>query len=101
VFEYRKLCVKDAGKEKPMKGVIEMKIRMTWDQIKNRYPGKWVKLEQVEWESEDSPNIVSAVVTKAAKRRPSSQDMLDAAEGKYSIRHVQEPGVFHTGYVTV
>lgn len=83
-----------------MKGVI-MKTRMTWDQIKSKYPGKWVKLGQIEWESQDSPNIISAVVIKAATRRPSAQDMIDAANGKYSVRHIQEPGVFHTGYVTV
>ncbi len=74
---------------------------MTWEQIKTQYSGKWVKLEQIEWESEGSPNIISAVVTKVANNRPSSQDMLGAAEGKYSIRHVQGSGEFHTGYVTV
>lgn len=58
---------------------------MTWEQIKTQYSGKWVKLEQIEWESEGSPNIISAVVTKVANNRPSSQDMLGAAEGKYSI----------------
>ena len=85
---------------KSLKGVLGMKARMTWNQIKNKYPGKWVRLEQIEWESADSPNIVSAVVTRAATKRPSSRDMLEAADGKYSIRHIQESGVFHTGYVT-
>ena len=50
-----------------MKGIIEMKIRMTWDQIKNNYPERWVRLEQVVWESEGSPDIASAVVAKATK----------------------------------
>ena len=83
-----------------MKGIIEMKIRMTWDQIKNNYPERWVRLEQVVWESEGSPDIASAVVAKATKKRPTGQDYKDAVSGKCAVRFIESDNVFHSGYVT-
>ena len=44
-----------------------MAKRMTWQEIQEAYPDRWVGLTEVEWEEPDSPNIVSAVVKYADK----------------------------------
>ncbi len=41
------------------------KQRMTWDEIAEKYPDRWVGLTDIDWE--DSANIRSAVVKYADK----------------------------------
>ena len=36
--------------------------RLKWEDIVNQYPGKWVFLDDIEWEEEEKVNIVSAVL---------------------------------------
>ena len=52
------------------------------------------------WESEGSPDIASAVVAKATKKRPTGQDYKDAVSGKCAVRFIESDNVFHSGYVT-
>jgi len=54
--------------------------RMTWEEIENTYPDKWVGLSQVEWE--DEANVKSAVVvyvgdsgTEPLKKQVAGEDM--------------------------
>ena len=77
-----------------------MRMRMSWNQIKNRYPGMWVRLEQIQWESEGSPDVTSAVVVKATKQKPTTQDLKDAMDGICAMEYIEERGAFHTGYIT-
>lgn len=35
--------------------------RLTWEEIKEKYPDKWVGLSQVEWE-DHAPNVKSGIV---------------------------------------
>ena len=83
-----------------MKGGLRMRSRMTWDQIKKKYPGMWVRLEQVQWESEGSPDVASAVVVKTTKQKPTTQDLKDAMDGICAMEYIEERGAFHTGYIT-
>lgn len=43
-----------------------MEKRMTWDEIKEKYPDQWVGLSEVEWDGE-APNVQSAIVKYANK----------------------------------
>jgi len=40
---------------------------MTWKEIQETYPDKWVGLTDVEWEEPGSPDVASAVVKYADK----------------------------------
>ena len=58
-----------------------MDKRMTWEEIVNTYPDKWVGLSQVEWKNEG--NVKSAVVEYAGDsddeplgRQIAGEDML-------------------------
>ena len=77
-----------------------METRMMWDQIRKKYPGMWVRLEQVQWEAEGSPDIASAVVAKYTKSRPTTQDLKDAMDGICAMEYIEENNIFHTGYIT-
>lgn len=57
-----------------------MKEQITWEEIKNRYPDQWVRLENVQWEKGNNATIKSAVVRKAGSL--ADQDLIDAAQGK-------------------
>jgi len=39
-----------------------MAERLTWDEIVEKYPDRWVGLTDVERETPDDPNVISAVV---------------------------------------
>ena len=78
-----------------------MGTRMTWNQIKDSYPGMWVRLEQIQWEAVDSPDIVSAVVVRSTKDRPTAQDIKDAMDGICTMEYIEDSNIFHTGYITV
>ena len=53
--------------------------RMPWKDIKQAYPDRWVRLEDVEWE-DNGVDVVSAVVTRVGK--PTAMDLRDAMSGK-------------------
>lgn len=46
-----------------------MAERMTWEEIKEKYPDQWVGLDEVKWESPTSSVIVSAVVRYTDKSK--------------------------------
>lgn len=50
-----------------MKGMACMENRLTWKEIVDRFPDKWVGLVDVEWE--DEANVKSAVVKYCDKSR--------------------------------
>lgn len=42
--------------------------RMTWDEIKDRYPNEWVGLNDVKFKNDDGTNVESAVVAEIGDR---------------------------------
>ena len=84
-----------------MKGLVIMqKRRMTWDEIKQEYPEKWVVLDEVDWDLQGHYAINSAIVIKVCDK-PATEDYLNAAHSKYPLRYVETGQVFHVDYVTV
>lgn len=53
-----------------------MNERLTWNQIRQKYPDSWVKLINVEWETENHATVQSAVVDHVGS--PTEQDFADA-----------------------
>jgi len=39
-----------------------MAERLTWKEIKEKYPHQWVGMTDVEWKAPDNPNVKTAVV---------------------------------------
>ncbi len=100
-FEGFPLSWNNRGKEKtPMSEVIFMpkSDRLTWEQIKTKYPNQWVRLENVEWKPENDATVNSAIVAKAGD--VSTQDRCDAVKGKCFVIYVDDGNCFHTGVVT-
>ena len=83
-----------------MKGVVFMPKtkRLTWNQIKSKYPEQWVRLENVEWTPENDATVSSAVVAKAGDI--TTQDRRDAMHGKCFVIYVETGAFLHTGVVT-
>ena len=71
--------------------------RLTWEQIKTKYPDQWVRLESVEWKPGNDATVNSAIVTKAGDI--STQDRCDAVQGKCFVIYVETGNCFHTGVV--
>lgn len=83
-----------------MKGVVFMPKtkRLTWNQIKSKYPEQWVRLENVEWTPENDATVSSAVVAKAGDI--TTQDRRDAMHGKCFVIYVETGSYLHTGVVS-
>lgn len=75
----------------------EMK-RLTWNQIKGKYPEQWVRLEDVEWLPGNDATVNAAVVAKAGD--VTTKDRVDAMHGKCFVMYVEAEPYFHTGVVT-
>ena len=73
--------------------------RLTWEQIKVKYPNLWVRLENVEWKPGNDATVISAIVTKAGTI--STQDRCDAVHGKCFVIYVETGKCFHIGAVTI
>jgi len=76
-----------------------MDKRMTWKEIQETYPDRWVGLTDVEWEEPESPNIVSAVVKYTDKTSDELYDMQLKGEGVHTI--YTTPATFPYGQVLI
>ncbi|WP_029543023.1 hypothetical protein [Selenomonas sp. AB3002] len=60
-----------------------MSKRLTWEEIKKIYPGKWVGLSNVEWK--DEANVSSAIVEYAGESDEEPLKRQLAGEDMYTI----------------
>jgi hypothetical protein len=67
-----------------MEGRLEMEKRMTWEEIKEKYPDQWVGLSHVE-RKDDGANVRSAVVAYAGKSSYEPLKRQIAGEDIYTI----------------
>lgn len=82
-----------------MEGVVSVAERLTWEQIKAKYSGQWVRLEEVVRDSSNETSIISAVV--ASSGEPTTQDLLDAMDGKCMSRFIDDGRYLNVGTVAV
>lgn len=54
-------------------GLIDLNVRLTWNEIVSRYPDQWVGLEDLDWKNES--NVSSAVVKYTDSR--ATEDVFD------------------------
>lgn len=59
--------------------------RLTWDEIVEKYPDRWVGLTDVEWKAPNNPNVVSAVVKYTDKDMNELLEMQFDDDNLYSI----------------
>jgi hypothetical protein len=57
--------------------------RLTWEEIKEKYPDKWVGLSQIDWE--DAANVRSAVVSYTDKSSYELWKMRKSGEDVFGI----------------
>ena len=67
--------------------------RMTYEEIKQKYPDEWVLLEDIE--EDDSLNIISGIVVAHGPRRSDISKYMTKRPGNYGIRFTGEmKGIF-------
>ena len=76
-----------------------MEKRMTWKEIQENYPDKWVGLTDVEWEEPESPDIASAIVKYTDKTSDELYDMQFKGQGVYTV--YTTPQTFPYGQVLI
>ena len=76
-----------------------MSERMTWQQIKAKYPNRWVGLSEVEWDEPNGPNVVSAVVKYTDKTSDELYDM--QLRGQDVVTLYTTPNTFPYGDVLI
>ncbi|MBO6178858.1 MAG: hypothetical protein IKN12_06105 [Selenomonadaceae bacterium] len=54
---------------------LDMDKRLTWQEIKNSYPNRWVGLGEIEWDAPDGVNVVSALVRYVEDKPDKLYDM--------------------------
>ena len=75
-----------------------MNERLTWSQIVEKYPGQWVRLEQVERKPSNDCSIQTAIVVKCGGI--TTQDHIDAVNGKCTVRFVETGHSMNLGIFT-
>lgn len=73
--------------------------RLTWSQIREKYPEQWVRLENVEWVPGNDATVDSAIVAKAGNI--TTQDRRDAMHGKCFVMYVETGVYLHTGAAVI
>ena len=76
-----------------------MNKRMTWDEIKEKYPDEEVKITDVEWKPNNNATVKSAVVLKAGNIE--DVDLLDALQGRCYILYTTPDNGISVGGVIV
>ena len=71
--------------------------RMTWEEIQEKYPDKWVGLIQVEYEENNTASIKSAVVKYADKPKGELTRLMLA--GEVISRYTTPDDLFQMGMV--
>ena len=68
--------------------------KLTWDEIKEKYPKQWVRIENAKMDP-DEITVVSGVVTKHGTM--STQDYIDTYDGKCLTRFVSTGKIAYLG----
>lgn len=76
-----------------------MMERMTWEQIKEKYPNQWVGLVEVEYVDNDGISVESAVVKYTDKSKSDLTRLV--LEGKIISRYTTPDNIFQMGMVGV
>lgn len=74
-----------------------MNERLTWKEIKEKYPDKWVGLVDVEYEPDNDATIKSAVVKYTDKTKSELTRM--ALRGEVVSRYTTPDNIFQLGMV--
>lgn len=74
-----------------------MEERLTWEQIQEKYPDKWVGLVEVKYVNDDGVSVESAVVKYTDKSKGELTEM--AIEGKVISRYTTPDNIFQLGMV--
>lgn len=73
------------------------KERLTWEQIQERYPDKWVGLVDVKYVNDDGVSVESAIV-KYTDKSKDELIMMAIKGGVYAI-YTTPDNVFHSGLI--
>lgn len=73
--------------------------RMTWEEIKEKYPDQWVGLADIEYEPESRASIKSAVVRYTNKSKTELTWIQMETKGKFIGRYTTPDNVFQMGTV--
>jgi hypothetical protein len=78
---------------------VIMGERLTWDEIKNKYPDQWVGMTDVEYKPDNSVSIKSAIVTYTGLSKAELTRMM--LEGKCVSRYTTPDNKFQMGMIGV
>ncbi len=71
-----------------------MKKRMTWDEIKKKYPAQWLGLTDVEWADPEEAEIASAVVSYTDKTADELLILMHDTNYKVIARSTPRPSMY-------
>ena len=75
-----------------------MRERLTWNEMLEKYPNQWVRLEDVETPHDNDATILSAVVTKVGI---TGQDEVDANRGLCRTKFLDDGANLFIGAVSI
>jgi len=73
--------------------------RMTWDEIQKKYPDQWVGLVDVEWCSDNSATVKTAIVKYIDKSKDELTMMM--LHGEVDARYTTPDNLFQLGMAGV
>ena len=73
--------------------------RLTWKEIQGKYPEQWVGLIDVEYKSDNSASILTAIVRYTDKSKNELTEMM--LSGECISRYTTPDGIFQLGMVGV
>lgn len=76
-----------------------MEERLTWEQIQEKYPDRWVGLVDVKYVNDDGVSVESAIVKYTDKSKGELTRM--ALKGEIVSRYTTPDNVFHSGFFEV
>lgn len=85
--------------ERYIESRIYMGERMTWKQIREKYPNQWVGLVDVEYEPDNDATIKSAIVKYTDKSKSELTRLQIETEGKTIGIYTTPDDVFQLGTV--
>ena len=77
-----------------------MSERLTWNEIKEKYPKQYVYLSDVEWSPDNDTTIQSAVVSYAANDHD-EEYLLRTVEGEFTERYTAPGTTLQMGALMV
>lgn len=80
-----------------LRGGFVMGERLTWKEIQDRYPDRWVGLTEVEYEPDNDATIRSAVVKFNDKSKSELTRMQIQSRGEILGRYTTPDHVFQLG----